>query len=410
MLGKTLALVALVASVGAISISPSLAGSKGALGTPSWNDTNANAAGSRANLAEKVLTPAAVKNVKYLRSIASPMIPANAPCPLPIAAPLLTGGYLYAITNGYLSKYDPGTGKLIWRVKPFPGFRSDYQTLSYSDNLIVVGEAGCQSASSPGGITVALNAATGARIWEGGDGAAVVVGTSYVVTENTDAAGYDLSVVKLQDGTRVWSMSSCLPSGSPIPVVVGLTVMVYGCDGQGRGVLQGRSLATGAVRWTRLGFGIQSGDLAGSAGKNFYATGPSGTVADLNPMTGQKKYSLSGAAEVLAVDASRVYASCARGKVCAYDISTGALYWKYTPLINRVTSAAEADGVLYLNDGIALTAATGHVIKKIWESITYASPTTIHVGLPSGPIAVGDGRVAVVTDPRVLDLFGLPGY
>jgi hypothetical protein len=72
--------------------------------------------------------------------------------------------------------------------------------------------------------------------------------------------------------------------------------------------------------------------------------------------------------------------------------------------------AAEAGGVLYLNDGIALNAATGHGIKKIWESITYASPTTVHVGLPSGPITVGDGRLAVVTDPRVLDLFGLPGY
>jgi len=57
MLGKSLAVVALAASVGAISISPSLAGSKGAVGTPGWNDTNANAAGSRANLAEKVLTP-----------------------------------------------------------------------------------------------------------------------------------------------------------------------------------------------------------------------------------------------------------------------------------------------------------------------------------------------------------------
>src|SRR5262249_51138837 len=41
MLGKSLALVALIASVGAISISPSLAGSKGAVGTPGWNDTNA---------------------------------------------------------------------------------------------------------------------------------------------------------------------------------------------------------------------------------------------------------------------------------------------------------------------------------------------------------------------------------
>ena len=309
-----------------------------------------------------------------------------------------------------LSKYDPATGKLIWRVKPVRGFVSDYQTLSYSDNLIVVGAAGCESASEPGGVAVALNAATGARVWEGGNGAAAVVGTSYVVTENTDAAGYQLSVLKLQDGTPVWSTTSCQASGSPVPVVVGLTVMVNGCNNQGDRVLLGRSLATGAVQWARLGFVIQSGDLAGSAGKNFYATDPSRAVEDLNPMTGQMKYSLSGAARVLAVDASRVYASCAVRMVCAYDISADALDWKYTPFLGRVTIAAETDGVLYMNDGIALNAATGHVIKKIWESITYASPTTFHEGLPAGPIAVGDGRIAVVTDPRVLDLFGLKGH
>ena len=40
----------------------------------------------------------------------------------------------------------------------------------------------------------------------------------------------------------------------------------------------------------------------------------------------------------------------------------------------------------------------GQVIKKLWSP----SPA-------ANALAVGDGRIAVVSDPRVLDLYGLPG-
>lgn len=63
--------------------------------------------------------------------------------------------------------------------------------------------------------------------------------------------------------------------------------------------------------------------------------------------------------------------------------------------------AAEADGVLYLGTGQALNAATGRVIKTLWSSSNSTTATAL---------AVGDGRIAVVTEPRILDLYGLPGY
>jgi hypothetical protein len=46
--------------------------------------------------------------------------------------------------------------------------------------------------------------------------------------------------------------------------------------------------------------------------------------------------------------------------------------------------------------GTALNAATGTVIKKVWSGQATA-------------LAVGDGRIAVNTDSRILDLFGLHG-
>ena len=60
---------------------------------------------------------------------------------------------------------------------------------------------------------------------------------------------------------------------------------------------------------TRTSKGKSGND--GSAGKNLYVTNPSGAVVDLNPLTGQVKYMLSDqAVNVLAVDASRLYATC----------------------------------------------------------------------------------------------------
>ena len=70
--------------------------------------------------------------------------------------------------------------------------------------------------------------------------------------------------------------------------------------------------------------------------------------------------------------------------------------WQDTNLAASPTLAAEADGVLYLGFGTALNAATGTVIKKVWSGQATA-------------LAVGDGRIAVTTDPRILDLFGLHG-
>jgi outer membrane protein assembly factor BamB len=414
MLGKTISLVVLAVSLGVTSTSPSLAAGPRTVGTGGWTNTNADAAQSRANLSENVLSPAAVPKVQYLRSISSPVIKPSAPCPGNIAAPLPTGGSLYAMTNDLLSKYDPATGRLIWRVNPDPSFTEIYQSLAISGGLVVVGGIQCDTVSQPAGFLKAFNAATGAVAWTGyapeGLNQAVTVGTSYVVAEGADAAGSDVAVLNLNDGTLLWHQFGCLNSDSPNdPVVVGLMVLGYGCDNQGRATIEARHIATGAVAWSLpAGWVIQRGDLAGSAGTHLYATSLSGAVVDLNPQTGQVVYTLNNAATVLAVDGTRVYATCGqstlRTKICAYSISTGSLQWQksfFTSVIS-MKRATEADGVLYLATGQALNASTGQVIGTVWGLGTY----NFHA--PSA-MAVGDGRIAVAGDPRVLDLYGLPG-
>lgn len=405
---KALTVLALAASLGAIGISPSLASARSTTGTGGWTNTNANAADSRANLSEKVLTPSAVTKVKYLRSFTAPP-PRSAPVcgggVRYVAAPLPSGGRLYAITSERLSKYNPATGSLIWRTKLSPYFVA--KSLAITSGLVIVGAIGCRSETGePGGFIEAFNASTGASVWSGyglsGLHQAVTVGTTYVVAYGVDGGGSDTAVLNVNNGTLLWHSNGCGYASPNDPVVVGLMVMRENCDNQGNPDLEALNIATGTVKWSLPGFWqLQRGDLAGSSGSHLYVTDPSGTIEALNPQTGQEEYALSQAVNVLAVDSSRVYATCgSQGPyICAYNISTGALEWQNTqlpPVYQSPNLAAEADGVLYLGTGIALNAATGAVIKKL--AIGGATA-----------LAVGDGRIAVVSSPSVLDLFGLPG-
>src|SRR5215470_13957661 len=406
MLTRTFAIAALTASLMAVGASPSLAAVKSSPRFPGWYDTNATAAQSRANLLEKTLTPAAVTKVTHLRSITTP--PATGDCRVRnVVAPVPAGNALYAVTSGKAAKYNPATGKQIWRKAPPREY--GYESLSASGNTIVAGAFGCGSASEPPSIVTAYNATTGAVLWQDteanfdleGLNKIAIVGP-YVITAGADAAGYFTDVIKLSTGALVWSGGECFPTGAVLPLVVGQQVISYGCDIQGNTAMQALGLATGKLAWSRSGWTFQSGDLSGATGKHLYATSPTGTVDSLNPLTGKTEYSLSQAVTVLAVDLSRVYATCGSGGkfVCAYNINTGEREWQNTTLAATTALAAEADGVLYLDFGAALNAATGKVIKTLWTKFHGKSATAI---------AVGQGRIAVVTNPRVLDLFGLKG-
>src|SRR5215469_11549190 len=140
MLTKSFGALALIAAcmVTGVPLGPaSSQSSTGSTGSfPGWYDTNATAAQSRANLIEHVLSPSAVPKAGYLRSVVAPVVSPGAPCRYEnIAAPLLAGGNLYAITSGKLSKYNPATGQLIWRRAPHTNFT--FVSLAISGNLVI---------------------------------------------------------------------------------------------------------------------------------------------------------------------------------------------------------------------------------------------------------------------------------
>jgi outer membrane protein assembly factor BamB len=363
-----------------------------------WSQTDSNAALSRANLTEKVLSRSTATKIKYLRSAVAP--PNSSQC-LQGSAVALARGYLYALTKGKISKYNAATGRLIWRRTPDQS--SGYEWLAVSHNRVIAGGPGCVSESEPSSIIYAFNASTGALVWSQRLSETLLteaaVAGPYVITYGPGPVTSTATVLNIADGTLVWSTPGC--GGLASQVVVGSLVMSYGCSPQGARTLEARDLATGALAWSLPGnWGLQRGDQSGANGKHLYATDPTGAVVDLNPLTGQAEYSLSQAVTVLAVDNLRVYATCgSRGQdLCGYNIGTGALEWQDTQLIGTPALAAEADGVLYLNYGDALNTATGKRITRIWA-----------VHPRHSALAVGEGRIATVTG-RIIDLYGLRGY
>jgi outer membrane protein assembly factor BamB len=395
-----------------LALSGGAGGAAGATGPGSpWSQTGYNAAQSRANLTEQTLTASTVGRVRYLRGIASPQDqPGQSGCNINrIVAPVLTGGRLYAVTNGRLAKYNPATGGLIWRralLDPITKESSslDAQSLAVAGGLVVVGDLYCGSVSDPEGFIQAFSASTGARAWsqqitpEGGALDQMGVSGSYIAAAGTSPGGGQVvSVHQLATGALVWSRltDECAPG---TVLVVAQMVISYGCTQSLAARVTARNIATGALAWSRTGnWVLQRGDIGGTAGHHVYATSPSGTVVSLDPLTGTAQYSLPGAAGVLAVDTTRAYATCGGLGVCAYSTATGARLWSTQPGFIPAL-AAEAGGVLYLDQGRALNAATGKTAASLWITSS-----------PASALAVGDGRIAVVTDPRVLDLYGPPG-
>ena len=150
---------------------------------------------------------------------------------------------------------------------------------------------------------------------------------------------------------------------------------------------------------------LQRGDCDTTAGRHLFATDPRGTVVSLDPLTGKNQYSLAGAANVLAVDASQACAACGTNSVdvCAYDSAAVGLRWQIEPFLspfpNPAAEAAEAGGALCLDKGDALDTATG---KELTALAGVASRSLNRTGGRRRP-----GRRS--HRPRIVDLYGLPG-
>ena len=357
---------------------------------------------SRSNPGETALNLGTVSKIRYLRSVT--LKPGGGTCgPQPYTAPTLVGGDLYVSANGQLAKYQASDGQLLWETSAYGNYQ--FFSVAVSGGLVIAGSEFCGSQSQPWGRIQAFSAATGKPVWTAlAEGRTanmthmVVQGGLIVGSGYSAANGEALVVHQASTGKLVWHQGSpCL--GGPAVVTGGLVIFAACTRTTQAGFIQADNLATGARIWRRPGnWVVQRGDLPTAAGTNLFASIGT-TVYDLDPATGATKYTLTGATSVLAVSASEVFAACSSGEICGYNLSGGSQLWTVS---DQSAFAAEAGGVLYLADGQALNASTGAQLRYIWHDFS-PPPNAI------APLAVGEGRIAVVNDPRVLDIYGLPG-
>jgi len=312
----------------------------------------------------------------------------------------------------WVTKFSAATGQVIWRrdindPALGPLELTSKESLALAGGVVVLGAVNCLSASAPPAFIETFNAATGRRGWAQSfpDSPVyhMVVSGRYLITAGASLeAGNVVAVYRITDGALVWEHVT--PGCSSAVVVVARLVVAHSCNAASVQSLVARRLATGVRVWRRAGgnWQLQRGDRAGAASRHLFAVNPRGAVVALDPRTGRTLYSLARASQVLAVDNARAYAQCDDGRgVCAYSTTNGRMRWA-AGTTDPADLAAEAGGVLYLDLGLVLNAATGQTIAELWSS-------PINGPIRAAALAVGDGRIAAVTDPRVLDLYGLPG-
>jgi len=372
-----------------------------------WGQTNYNAAQSRANLAETILTRAKVRKIVHLRAIT--IRPTAQSCSQQVDSLALPGSSVYAAGGGFVAKYGASSGRLLWRRSTNDTSQDINDSIAVGDGLVVVGGDQCGSVSDPLGIMQAFSAATGKLAWtrpitplEGELGTLAVSNGLVVSAGQSPGSGPQLSVRRIGTGALVWQSHRGVSCNGRL-LVVAQVVITGGstdCTG-GAPPIIGRKLASGAKVWQRTGaWTVQRGDASSRAGRHVFATNPKGTVVSLNPVTGRTQYALRQATEVLAVGSAEAFAACG-SDVCAYSTSDGSLRWKvsvgFTPAL-----AAEADGVLYLDGGLALDTGNGKTLATLWTGRSALS------------LAISDGRIAAVTAPaftlsKVIDVYGLKG-
>jgi outer membrane protein assembly factor BamB len=405
---RTLVVVLVGASALAAGSLPAsaVAGSAAGATNAGWSQTNGDAAQSRANHHESVLTTRTVHGLAYRRSIvARPTSLANG-CETPgIATPVLTDGHVVAVVNGRLSTYTASTGRQVWSSQLDASDTTTYSFVSVADGVVVVGGEDCESQSDPNGVEQAYNAQTGAHLWtqpttpDGGALSRLVVSGRYVVaTGDSLGSGQMTSVRKLATGAVVWfqTTGSCESFASTNVVVVDGKVVYSHCNQDGEDpVLEADGLVSGAVAWTRSGtWSVEQGDTDALTSRHLIAIGPAGVLNDLAPATGQTRHHFLDANQSLVVGTARLYTTCGTGSVCAYKLSNGTQMWSVT---DASTLGAEAAGLLYLSDGSVRDTRTGVVVRRIGN------------GDGTSALEEGNGRVAMIDGPRVLDLYGLAG-
>ena len=250
------------------------------------------------------------------------------------AAPIVAGGLIYTLDSGARVSAVSPEGALVWQELVLPPNDDETQAtgggMAYADGVVYV--------ASGFGLLTALDAKTGAQIWQqklGGTGSGqptVHGGLVYLVSG--DAQGW---AVTAKDGRIAWQIEATpTPSnvlGAPAPVVTSdLSIFAFG---------SGDIIATfkrgGFRRWSAAVSGRREGSV----------------IAQVGDVTGAPF-----------VRGNRMYVANQSGRTVALDITKGTRIWTAPEGATGPLWAA-GDSVFLvsdLNSLVRISAATGEIV------------------------------------------------
>jgi len=233
--------------------------------------------------------------------------------------------------------------------------------------------------------TYALNAKTGAQVWNYTTGGPIqwsspAVASGVVYVGSTDNKIYALNAAT---GTEVWSYATAGEVWSS-PAVAGGVVYVGSNDGN----VYALSATTGTKVWNYTTAGAVWSSPAVVDGRVYVGSDDNKTYC-LNASTGNHmwKYTTGGAVESSpAVADGVVYVGSNDGNIYFLNATTGTLVWSW-PTGGGFSSPAVADGMLYVGSGGGNICAFGKGIDPYWSYCKEPAPMGIaDYGIgPSGP-------------------------
>ncbi|CUH81486.1 Outer membrane protein assembly factor BamB precursor [Tritonibacter multivorans] len=294
------------------------------------------------------------------------------------AAPIVAGGLIYTLDSGARVSAVSPEGAVVWQKLVLPPNDDETQAtgggMAYADGVIYV--------SSGFGLLTALNAETGAQIWQqklGGTGSGqptVHGGLVYLVSG--DAKGW---AVNTKDGRIAWQIEATeTPSnvlGAPAPVVTSdLSIFAFG---------SGDIVATfkrgGFRRWGAAVSGRREGSV----------------IAQVGDVTGAPF-----------VQGSRMYVANQSGRTVAFDVDKGTRIWTAPEGATGPLWAA-GDSVFLvsdLNNLLRLSASTGEIIwsQPLARFLKDKPGKRAAIVAHHGPILTG-GQLAVASGDGALRFF-----
>jgi PQQ-like domain len=376
-----------LALLGAASVAVALAAGPSSAAAPpsSWQAAGFDAGKSYWDSAEVTINATRVAALKLSYSIkpapdSNPSPDPDVDCMNPIP-PLESAGRLFEVGQDGISGYNQWSGARLWNIPqdPAENDRNRFAAMSVTGNDLVVALTNCESESNSDAHMLLRNVATGAALapdWYVQAGISGMVVSNGVIVTAQYAEDEDFVVAYDLTGHQLWERDDLTGPSFGVPLIASggkVFLATYDATNDGRLVPVAVTIATGTTVWTAsTAFADIIPVAASQDGKAVYADGPGATLFAYVPATGAlSSLEVAGrGSELMAVDATTVYTSCASTALCATKRSNGASLW--TISVGGVCQPVVADAVVYCN-GKAFRTSNGKRVKSPADGVPVTS-------------------------------------